>query len=152
MKVEKSKIEDEALEQMAYVDRIKQQLEDLDVKIAEQQEVAAKAQADVEDCQAQHGRQIEELTMRHQEAEKQLPAEVQAVFKRLTEAHEGEALAEINEQNRRTMEYSCGGCYIGIPFERVNALMTHSDQIVCCPTCGRILYIDQELRSAIGCK
>ena len=152
LKTEKSGLEDDTLNQMAEVDRIKQQLQEIDSQIDAQSSLVKRAQDDVKTCEADIGPQLETLKAQHILAHQKLPAEAQSIFIKLQDTHDGEALAVVTEENKRTREYACGGCYITIPVERVNTLMVHHDQIVNCPNCGRILYLDQDLKTSIGSK
>ena len=108
------------------------------------------ADQEVVTCQEEIGQDLEELTTQRNAAEQELPSQAQQSFRRLVKIHEDEALAEVIEASRRNMEYTCGGCYLSIPVERVNALMTSADEIVACPNCGRMLYIDQQLKSTLA--
>jgi predicted nucleic acid-binding Zn-ribbon protein len=40
-------------------------------------------------------------------------------------------------------DYVCGGCYMSLNAEHVNALRTR-DEIRTCDNCGRILYLEAE--------
>jgi len=80
-----------------------------------------------------------------------VPAEALHVFDRLAETYEGEAMAPVIEEDRRRMEYICGGCYMQIPVEKVNLLIS-SDELVRCSSCARILYVESALKQAMGAK
>ncbi len=54
------------------------------------------------------------------------------------------------EEDRRRLEYTCEGCYIQLPVEAVNKLLTRPNELVICPSCGRILYINDALRDSVG--
>lgn len=149
LKNEKSKVEDQALEQMGQVDTLKGESALLDEKIIEHRKLMGVSEAEVAASRQEAGDRLTELEKQRAEAEEQVPPEARSLFKRLSAIHEGEAMAHIVEESRKNMEYSCGGCYIGLPAERINALLRRSDQIVTCPSCGRILYLDEELKSAI---
>lgn len=152
LKLEKGKLEDAALELMGQVERLQQELQEIEARCQQQEKLAASAHAEVDASQAEIKDQLDELTAKRVAAESQVPAEALAVFNRLAYEHEGEVMAAVVEEDRRSNDYSCGGCYISIPIERVNALMTHLDQIVCCPNCGRILYLDEEFKASMGSK
>ncbi len=46
------------------------------------------------------------------------------------------------EQEGKSAAFSCGGCFMGIPAESVNVLMTRDD-IIRCPNCTRILVLSE---------
>lgn len=152
LKIEKSKLEDEALEQIDHVERLKEDLQQIETSAAEQKILVAGAHAEVDACRGEVGQELSQLRQRRAEAEQGVPEEVRTIFNRMAQMHDGEALAAVTEENRRAMEYSCGGCYMSIPVERVNTLMTRQDRVVLCPSCSRILYLDQELKASIGAK
>jgi len=149
LKVEKSKLEDAALAEMQRVDALKAEAEALESKIADREKLMGQADAEVQAARAEVGQRLDEAIAKRDAARAELPAEALAAFDRNAEAYDGESLAEVEEQNRRSMEYACGGCFIQIPVERVNTLMTRPDQLVICPSCSRILYLGDELRSAL---
>lgn len=152
LKLDKSKLEDEALARMGEVDALKQHLEQVEEKIQQQQKLVDLAAAEVASARAEVGQRLEEVTAQRDAAADQVPQEARALFNRLAQNYEGEAMAPVEEADRRRMEYNCGGCYMSLPIERVNALMMKPDDLVTCPNCGRILYLDQELKSAINSK
>ncbi len=152
LKIEKSKLEDEALERMGETEQIQQRLTELQEKVTEQEKLLSLASAELDQAQAAVGDRLEQLEQERQAASKGLPAEALAVFRRQADHHEGEALAEVQEEDRRRREYICGGCYMQLPVECVNALIMRPDELVTCPSCGRILYMQQELKAALAVK
>ncbi len=152
LKLDKGKLEDEALEQLNQAERLSGELQDIQSRVAEQEKLVEAAASDVQTCKADIGQQLDDLTSRRAEAEQDIPESIRSVFNRMADMHEGEAMATVTEESRRHMEYACGGCYMSIPVERVNALMTQQDQLVLCPSCNRILYLDQDLKASISCK
>ena len=150
LKVETGKIEDQALEEMGQVDLLENELSEVAVKVADQQKLAQLAQGEVDKCQAEVGHELQGLKVRRDDAAALVSDDVRGVFNRLADAYEGQAMATVVEENRRAMEYSCGGCYMSIPVERVNSLMSYPDQFVECPSCGRILFMDQELKATLA--
>lgn len=149
LKADRSKVEDRALEIMGEVESLKGQVETLDASIAEQRKVTEMAEQELNQRHGEVADRLEELKTERDEAAKELPAEALQVFDRLADTMDGEAMAPIIEQDRRRLEYVCGGCYMQIPVERVNQLIT-ADEMVRCPSCKRILYLEPELKDAMG--
>lgn len=149
LKNEKSRLEDQALEKMNEVEAIAARQAELDEKLAEQQKLVDQANKDVEAAESEVGGRLEDMTKERDAAAAELPAETRTLFERLAEAYEGEAMAPVEEEDRRRMEYSCGGCFISLPVEHVNAVVTSPDKVTACPNCQRILYVDQELAAAM---
>ena len=150
LKDEKSKLEDQALEQMSSVEALREQLTAIDEKIEQQTKVVELAGKEVEAAKAEVGNRLDEVTAKRDEAASVVPPQVLSQFERLVYSHDGEALAEVHEQDRRRMEYSCGGCFMSLPIEVVNKVMTKPDETTTCTNCGRILYINQDLKAELG--
>lgn len=143
-KADNSKIETQALELMKGIEadeiecgtiyaRIQEQKRQLDQVRKESDAAAVKFQADVDQIQA-------EWT----EVAKSIPHEALAVFKRVAESYDGQAVVEIEEREGKPTGYSCGGCYMGITTESVNLLLTR-DEIIRCPNCTRILVLGNSM-------
>lgn len=152
IKNEKGKIEEEALGHMSQVDLLTTSFNTAEEKVVEQKKILELATADVAARQEEVGQQLEEATKDRDAALVNIPEDAQNQFNRQASIHDGDALASIIEENRRHMEYSCGGCYIGLPIERVSTTLSQQDNIVNCPSCGRILYVEKELRESIAPK
>jgi len=152
LKIDKGKIEDEALEQLSNVDRLKEEVQEIETRVTNQKKLVDGAQSEIEICRSEIGQELDELTAKRATAEQQIPEAVRAQFNRMAHIYEGEAMAEVIEESRRNKEYTCGGCYLSLPVERVNAVMIPDEQVVFCPSCGRILYIDQQLKASISSK
>lgn len=149
LKNDKGKAEEEALTEMAKVDALKKDMLAIEAKVADQQKLVAGAVAEVKDCESEVGQKLTDAAAQRDAAASEIPAETRSLFEKAAKVHEGEGMAPVVEENRRAMEYHCGGCFMGIPAERVNALMTKDDQIVSCPNCGRLLYVEEELRASM---
>jgi predicted nucleic acid-binding Zn-ribbon protein len=64
----------------------------------------------------------------------------------VAETYDGQAVVEVEQQEGEKGAYSCGGCFMGVPAESVNMLMT-KDDIIRCPNCTRILVLSNEHES-----
>ncbi len=148
LKADKSKVEDQALGELAKADELDKNIKDVDAKIVDQQKIVQGAEKEVEECRNEVGTRLDTLTAERDTALNELPLEAKQQFQKSAQLHDGDGMAAVIEESRRHKEYTCGGCYIGLPVERVNTLMV-SDQIVVCPSCGRILYIEAELKSSM---
>lgn len=148
VKHDQSKLEDEALERISQIEVQDHELNELATQVKEQKKLVKLAEAEVAKCQDEVGDQLDALAKDRSAAEQELPTDAQETFNRLMHIHDGEGMATVVEESRRNMEYACGGCYLSIPVERVNVLMS-SDDMVTCPNCNRLLFIDQELRATL---
>ncbi len=152
LKIEKSKSEESALVQLGEVDRLKKQLDTLDTDIAERNKLIAVSENEVKNSREEVGDRLDEVIAEREQAAAALPADSVKLYDRVSDMHDGEALAPIIEENKRRQEYTCGGCFIGIPFERLNVLMGHCEELISCPSCQRILYVGDDLREAMAPK
>jgi hypothetical protein len=152
LKAEMSKIEDEAIEHLNQVEMLDQEINELEEKQAERQKLLDVAASEVAAAQEEIGKQLDELTVRRDAAAGELPPETMTTFNRMADHTDGEALAVVIEEDRRHMAYTCGGCYMNLPFEHVNTLLARPDVMVCCTSCGRILYMDQALKTSMSPK
>jgi len=152
LKADKSKIETTALEEMSKVDQFREQLNALNADLERQDKSVELAKKDVADATSEISEQLQKVTAERAAAAAEVPATALAEFDRLADINDGEPMARIVEEDRRRMEYTCDGCYMGLPVERVSALMRDANAISYCPSCGRILYLDSELREAFAVK
>lgn len=149
LKAEKGKLEEEALSHLGAADDYKAQIDALDAEIAEVQTIKAAADEELASRMAEVGDALERVKAERDEAAKKISPELLSIFNRLTESNDGEPLAVVEETDRRRMEYICGGCYMQLPVEKLNILLT-SDNPVRCTSCGRFLYLDKELRASFA--
>lgn len=152
LKIEKSKLEDEALTQLTKVDEIRSQIQEVEQKIASQKQLVENAQREVDEAREEVGDKLGQIQAERDAAAENIPPATLTSFDRLCTVHDGEALAEIEEQDRKRREYICGGCYTMLPVERVSQVMSRPDELVQCPSCERFLFIKQDLKTAIGSK
>jgi len=150
LKVEKGKLEDETLKHMTRVEEQQAQLAGLETELAERAKLVAVAHKEVEQRRAEVSEELAKVTKQRDEAATKLPPDVWMNFKRLANQHDGEAMAEVIEENARLLEYTCGGCYMQIPIERLSALISQPSAISACPSCGRLLYVGSELRENLS--
>ena len=79
-----------------------------------------------------------------------LPDRALEVFNHSADLNDGETMAEIREVNRRHREYVCGACNVELPFNTVVLLTNNSEELVQCVGCQRIMYIAEELKTALS--
>ncbi|MBK9119158.1 MAG: hypothetical protein IPM18_06090 [Phycisphaerales bacterium] len=114
---------------------------------AEHQEGLKQEKARLDNLQIQYEQaagsfrsRLDALEQRRAEATEHLDPQTLQLFERLSERYDGEAMAKVEQAHPRRQEYSCGGCFMSLAAERVNALLSRGD-VVCCDACGRILHM-----------
>lgn len=150
LKADKSKIDDAQLESMSKAETLGAEFEELAAKVEAQAKLVANATKEVAEADEEVGGKLKELEVERDAAGAPLSDAIRKTFDRLSHTYDGEAMAEIGEQDRRRMEYTCGGCYTLLPVESVNNLITKPDELTTCGTCQRILYVASELREALA--
>lgn len=143
-KADDSKLETQVLELMknietdqAACEELKKQIEEQKAKLEEvRKETEAKAvgfEKEIKDIQTEWDAAANEITEK----------KALAIFGRVAETYDGEAMAEVEGGGENSTSFSCGGCFMGIPSEVVNILSSR-DEIVRCSNCTRILYLKKE--------
>lgn len=146
-KADNSKIEEVALKAMQEADIIKTEAEELQVAIDQQevtlQEVSQNSQTEIDRLQSM----LDDLQAKRTEAEAAVSSGALAIFNRMADRYDGEAMASIEAHGKKAPTYSCGGCFMSLNAEHVNALSV-VDEIRTCDNCGRILYLDPAKQKA----
>lgn len=151
-KEQRSQVEDRILAEMERLEQLDGELDSLDSQVAERSKIRDVASAQLQQRQADVGERLVELESERDSAAANIPSAAMATFEELSDIHDGEAMAVIEEISRRHREYNCGACNMQIPFEQVSLLMNNTDSLVCCASCHRILYIAEETRGALAKK
>ncbi len=137
-----SKLEDEILND--YED-----LEAITAELAEAEEALQRSRRDLEALRQEIGQhkdevdaRIEVCRKRRRDIQRELPREVVDRFNRIADRLDGEALARV-VRDEEEGTFSCGGCNMGITQNSYVLLMGRSEDLVTCPNCSRILYVDE---------
>lgn len=139
-KADDSKIESQVLDLMKNVEVDEASCLEIQGQIDVQKKKLSELRKDTEVKAAEFEKQIKEIQVEWDAAAGKIPAETLEVFKRVAETYDGEALAVAGKQNEQVEVFSCGGCFMGLPAETVNRLMT-KDEIIRCSNCTRILIL-----------
>ncbi len=152
LKLEKGKIEEQALTQMGDAERLQGEVDQLKAQVEQQQKVVLRAVQDVEARKQEVGTELDSAVTARDEAAQHVPADVRNILNRLMDQFDGEAMAEVSIEDLRRQEFTCGGCYMNLPVERINALLLRPDELVICPSCGRYLIATDSLRDTLAPK
>ena len=140
-KADNSKIENQVLELMKAIEADQADCLQIKHQIDEQKSKLEQVRKDSETMAAKYEAEIAAIQTEWEQSANSIQAEQLATFKRVAETYDGEALATVEQQDARSEAYTCGGCFMGLTVETVNALMT-KDEMIRCPSCTRILVLD----------
>ncbi|MBS3734019.1 MAG: hypothetical protein KGY99_03750 [Phycisphaerae bacterium] len=148
VKADNAKREEEALQLMQNVEEATGELTELRQRIESEQ---SRLQ-DIETANAQEVEKLDgmiaELQERHDAAAENVPDTERRLFKRIADNYDGEAMAVVEQHGKKPpYEFVCGGCFMSINAEHVNALKVR-DEVRRCDSCGRILYLESQTQSA----
>lgn len=139
-KADNAKIENQVLDLMKNIEVDEAGCGQIQEQIDEQKTKVNQLRRDTEVKAAKYEAEIEDIQAEWDQMAKTIPPEVLEVFKRVAETYDGEALAAAGKENEKTEVFSCGGCFMRLPAENVNQLMT-KDDIIRCSNCTRILVL-----------
>jgi predicted nucleic acid-binding Zn-ribbon protein len=152
VKEARNAIEAKVIEQMEHIEKLDGQIAGLQAQLAERARLRDVAQKEYDQRVADVGQRLEELEEERRVAAEAVPDMALKLFNEMANCYDGEAMAQIQEVDRRNREYACGACHMHMPFEAISVLLTGSDQVVRCTACGRILYLQEETRGALAKK
>jgi len=141
-KADNSKIETQILELMKAIESDEEESAGIRQQIEEQKQLLEDIRKKADGSATEHEVEIARIQSEWDEVAKVIPAAALAVFNRVADTYDGEAVVKIDEQEGRSGAFSCGGCFMGITAESVNLLMTR-DELIRCPNCTRILVLSE---------
>ena len=151
LKVDKDQKEEDALSLMSKIEELSEKVTEATTRVEEQNRVKTVADQELDDRTSEVGEQLEELKRKRAKAATDVPEKPLIIFNKVADDLDGESMAPVIQDDLRRLEFSCGGCYMSIPAEIINKLYGQTD-VVQCTSCQRILYIEKELREAMGSK
>lgn len=152
VKANRANVEKQALEQMQQVEQIEGEITALTAQVSERARLREIARGQLAERQAEVGQRLAELEAERAVAAEQCPQRELEIFNHVADMYDGEAMARIEEIDRRNREYACGSCNMHVPFEQVSLLMNAGTALVRCTACHRILYMHEETRGSIARK
>jgi len=138
-KADNSKIETQVLELLKDIETDEDECKNIQKQVNEQKQQLEKLRTEAEMLTGKYQSEIDQIQAEWDDVAKTIPEEVLEIFKRVAETYDGQAVVEIEQEDKRET-YSCGGCFMGITAECVNLLMTRDD-IIRCPNCTRIVVL-----------
>ena len=153
MKSLKEKVDEydtQAINAMDEIEELRSAANCVQEKKIERETLKKKAEEDLDQRTKDVGERLSELEKEREVAAAILPERALEIFNHSADMNEGETMAEIREVNRRHREYVCGECNVELPFNTVVLLTNNSEEVVQCVGCQRIMYIAEELKTALS--
>lgn len=149
VKTSRSAVEDKMLADLEQIEKIEAEIKGLDSQLIERHKVREIARHQLEERKADVGQRLAELEVEREKAAAVIPAHALAVFDEMANAHDGEAMAQVEVIDRRNRDYACGSCNLHVPFDQVSLLASRNEALMRCPSCSRILFMQEEIRGAL---
>jgi uncharacterized protein len=145
LKADRSQYETTALEQMTKLDELKKQLEQLDAQHGEREKVKGVAADDRTKKADEIKDRLAELEAERKRLVADVPADALRLYEMMLKQRGDDAMAPIEELDRRRHEYTCSACQMAVPVETLSALLRPSSSnnpLTRCTSCGAILYLE----------
>lgn len=140
-KADNSRLESGILQLMEEIQSLKSESEAIEAEKAELRKGVEAAKAQLEQVKADCKDDLERLEAEREQCAEHIHAPSLALFTRVAERHEGEAMVPVVKLHPKRDEYACTGCNMKVTLEVVNALQMR-DELQLCGSCGRVLYME----------
>jgi predicted nucleic acid-binding Zn-ribbon protein len=147
-KADRDALETSTLEQMGKLDELKKQLAEFDSQKSEREKVRTVAGGDRDSREAEIKDRVAELKAQRAKLAAEVPADALKTLEKLIHEREDDAMAPLEEHDRRRHEYTCGSCMMALPVEKLSALLSNG-RMTHCPSCGCLLYLEAELHKQL---
>ena len=143
-KADNSKIENQVLDLMKNVETDQAECAEIQTQLDEHKGKLDELRKGTETRAVELQTEIDVIQVEWDAAAKDVPRNALEVFNRVADTYDGEALATAGRQDEKVEIFSCGGCFMGLPAEIINRLMT-KDEIIRCSNCTRILTLRESV-------
>ncbi len=144
LKLDKGKVEDEAMRVMEQADAAGKESVELTTSLEAERAKLATVRTEIGDTGVRLQAEIDSLTGPRERFAGALSPKARTAFDKLADHHDGEALSALIKPDRRKEEYACSVCMMDLVTDVYNKLHTRDD-LIFCPSCRRILYIPDDL-------
>lgn len=148
LKARKEAIEKDELEQMQKVENLDKETAALAIQLAERVDLAARARTDRDAKDAEIRDRLNELQAQRDTLRAEIPERTAKEFDDWIRQHGDEAMAHVEELDRRHHEWTCGACQRVLPVETLNHI--HAGRLVRCANCRAYLYTDREVDDIVS--
>ncbi len=143
-KIDRNKTEEAAMQALEEVERTQGHIQELTTQLENETNRLAQMRSQIGERVASLQAEIDALVPAREQAAAAVTPKARQAFDRLAERLDGEAMAPLARPNPKREEYICTACNLDVVTDIYNRLHTR-DELVFCPSCGRILYIPEDL-------
>ncbi len=147
-KVERGRVEEDALELLEKVEQVKAELDSAHQQHTEREKIRDVAETDRAQRRDEIKDRVTELEAERARVAAEVDAKTLATLEKLLEERDEDAMASIEVLDKRRHEISCTGCMMTLPVELLNSLL--SGVLTNCSNCGCFLYLDEEATARLG--
>ena len=140
-----SKIEDGILTDYGDFEAIAAKIKEAEQELARARTDLEATQKEIEARKSEVDAEIFAQRDKRDEIARSLPSAVVDQFNRIADRLDGEALAAVirdEEEDEEGGVFICGGCHMSVTQNTYVRLAGRSDNLVTCPNCTRILYLE----------
>lgn len=143
-KMDKAKIEEDALKIMEAVEALQKESESLAQQLQVESAKLVELRGSIDDRVRQLSAEVEAARPARDAAAQAVPPTARLLFERLADRYEGEAMEPIDKPHPKREEYVAMICNVDLTVDIYNRLHSR-DELIGCPSCGRLLYIPADL-------
>lgn len=144
-KVDKAKIEEQALAAIDASDKQRAVVTDLTARHEMETRKLAEIASHIDDEVKKLEADVAARKGPRDAAAAKVSSTIVANYVRMADLYDGEGAVAIERPNPRDEEYLCTGCNTYLVADVYNRIRTIRDDVVYCRSCGRILFIPEEL-------
>jgi len=138
-----SKTEDDILSDYGEIEEIQARIQQAEDDLADQEKGLETLRQEIAGKKEEVDEEIEACRRRREEIASRLPPKVVGQFQRIADRLDGEALAPVLQEEGGG-DFVCGGCHMTVTQNTYVVLAGGADDLVTCPNCSRILYLENE--------
>jgi len=139
-----SKFEDEILADLGEIETLDADLRKAQEDLRRQEQELEALRKEIEAKKRGLDADIEACRRRQDAIAQAMPPKVVAIFNRIADRLDGEALAAVirDEEDAEGGTFICGGCHMSVTQNTYVLLAGRSEDLCTCPNCTRILYLE----------
>lgn len=140
-KADCAKLETQIIQELDGIQSLRDDAAKIEASVVKLSEEAVLAEAALRKHDGKWQQQREALQADREVCADKVPPAALAIFNRVAEHHDGEALVPVAKLHPKREEFICSGCNMKLTLEVINSLHTR-DEIQVCTVCGRILHLE----------